>query len=72
MNLAWSHSRRQIKGKYSDGYPYIFFTFVTRVYFLFRIVQKWRLKMAPLCYLLRACPQYLTHKNNTNGVRVEY
>ena len=41
LNLAWNHRRRQIKGKYSGGCPYIFFTLVTRVYFLLRSVQKW-------------------------------
>ena len=72
MNLAWIHSRRQIKGKHSVRCPYIFFTLVTRSYFMLRIVQKWRFKMGPLSSLSCVCTEYLTQKYNTNRVRLEY
>ena len=72
MDLAWSFSRLQIKGKYSGRSPYIFFTLVTSVCFLLRIKQKWCFKMGPLCSLSLVCTEYLMHKNNTNGVKLEY
>ena len=71
LNLAWSYSRLQIKGKYSGMCPYIFFTLVTKVCFLPRIKQKWCFKMGPLCSL-SLCTEYLMHRNNTNGVKLEY
>ena len=72
MDLAWSFSRLQIKGKYSGRSPYIFFTLVTSVCFLLRIKQKWCFKMGPLCSLSLVCTEYLMHRSNTNGIKLEY
>ena len=70
--MQWTYSRLQIKGKYSGKCLYIFFTLVTKVCFLLRIKQKWCFKMGPLCSLSLVCTEYLMHKNNTNGVKLEY
>ena len=72
MDLAWSFIRLQIKGKYSGRCPYIFFTLVTKVYFLLRIKQKWCFKMGPLCFLSLVCTEYLMQRNNINVVKLEY
>ena len=72
LNLAWGYSRLQIMGKYSGRSPYIFFTLVPKVCFLPRFKQRWCFKMGPLCSLSLVCTEYLMHKNNTNGVKLEY
>ena len=72
MDLAWSYSRLQIKGKYSSRCPYIFFTLVTSVCFLLSIKQNWCFKMGPLCSLSLVCTEYLIHRSNTNGVKLKY
>ena len=59
-------------GKYSGRSPYIFFTLVPKVCFLPRFKQRWCFKMGPLCSLSLVCTEYLMHKNNTNGVKLEY
>ena len=59
-------------GKYSGRQPYIFFTLVPKVCFLPRFKQRWCFKMGPLCSLSLVCTEYLMHKNNTNGVKLEY
>ena len=58
--------------KYSGRCPYIFFTLIIKVCFLLRFKQKWCFKMGPLCSLSLVCTEYLMHKNNTNGVKLEY
>ena len=72
LNLAWSYSRLQIMGKYSGRCPYIFFTLVSKVCFLLRFKQKWCFKMGLLRSLSLVCTEYLMHRNNTNGVKLEY
>ena len=72
LNLAWGYSRLQIMGKHSGRPPYIFFTLVPKVCFLPRYKQRWRFKIGPLCSLSLVFTEYLTHKINTNRVKLEY
>ena len=72
LNLAWSYSRLQIKGKYLGRCPYIFFTLITKVCLLLRIKQKCCFKMGPLCSLSLVCTEYLMHRNKTNERKLEY
>ena len=60
------------KGKTSRQVSLHFFTLVTKVYFLLRIKQKWRFKMRPLSSLSLVYAEYLMHRNNNNGVKLEY
>ena len=69
---AWSYSWLQIVGKYSGRCRYISFTLVRKVFFLLRLKQKWCFKMGPLCSLSFVGTEYLIHRNNTNGVKLEY
>ena len=65
-------SRLQVKEKYSGRCPYISFTLVTKVCFLLRIKQKWRFRMETLSSLSLVCTEYLMHRKNIKGVKLEY
>ena len=58
--------------KYSGRWPYIFFTLLPKVCFLPRLKQRWCFKMGPLYSLSLVGTEYLMHKNNIKGVKLEY
>ena len=58
--------------KYSGRRSYIFSTLATKVCFLLMFKQKWCFKMGRLCSLSLVYTKYLMHRNNTNGVKLEY